>query len=311
MPKAITAARAAKEIYPELNVAAFQGNVVHDLGLGAFRWADLVVGGLDNREARLAINRSCLRVGRPWIDGAIEQIQGCARVFTPESACYECTMSERDWQLLQKRRSCNLLTRSEMEQGKTPTTPTISSIIAGVQCQEALKLLHGLPTIGGRGWVFDGLSSEAYLVEYQRKDDCYSHEPIDEFVALEASVATMRVADLLTMVRSRLGADAELELTRDMLEGLACPSCGRTEPFFSSLGKIGMDRAVCPFCSGGRREAKTFYKLTGREDFSDRTFEELGVPPWDIVLARSAERVVGFEFSADRARVLAPSLARS
>jgi len=63
------------------------------------------MGGLDNREARLSINRACLKVGRPWIDGAIEQIQGTARVFTPDGPCYECTMSDTDWRLLQMRRS--------------------------------------------------------------------------------------------------------------------------------------------------------------------------------------------------------------
>src|SRR3990170_3814179 len=93
-------------------------------------------------------------------------------------------MSDLDWRLLQKRRSCNLLSRDEMEHGKTPTTPTISSIIAGVQCQEAVKLLHGLPTIAGKGWVFEGVSSDSYLVEYQRKEECYSHDAIDEIVPL-------------------------------------------------------------------------------------------------------------------------------
>lgn len=116
-PKAEVAARAAQQIYPAVNVQAFHGNVVHDLGLGVFRWADVVLGGLDNREARLAINRNCWKVNRPWIDGAIEQIQGIARVFVPDGPCYECTMSERDWEVLRRRRSCNLLTRSEMEQG--------------------------------------------------------------------------------------------------------------------------------------------------------------------------------------------------
>ena len=37
-------------------------------------------------EARLAINRQCWRVARPWIDGAIEVIQGVARVFHPDPA---------------------------------------------------------------------------------------------------------------------------------------------------------------------------------------------------------------------------------
>src|SRR3954447_2104908 len=42
-PKAQVAARAAKEIYPDVNVGWFDGDVVHDLGLGVFRWADVVI----------------------------------------------------------------------------------------------------------------------------------------------------------------------------------------------------------------------------------------------------------------------------
>src|SRR5829696_7326781 len=145
--KATVAADAARGIYPDLKAHAFTGNVVHDLGLGVFRWADVVIAGLDNREARLSINRNCWKVNRPFIDGAIESIDGSARVFVPDGPCYECTMSQQDWKLLQMRRSCNLLSRPEMETGgKTPTTPTVSSIIAGVQCQEAVKLLHRMPT---------------------------------------------------------------------------------------------------------------------------------------------------------------------
>ena len=132
-PKSLVAAEAAKEIYPDLLVHHFNGNVVYDLGVGVFRWADIIIGGLDNREARLSINRNCWKCSKPWIDGAIQQIDGVARVFIPEThplgqptaPCYECTMSQTDWKLLQLRRSCNLLSKSEMEAGKTPTTPTI------------------------------------------------------------------------------------------------------------------------------------------------------------------------------------------
>ena len=69
--KAEAAAEAARNIWPQINAHAFVGNVVYDLGIGVYRWADVVIGGLDNREARLAINRNCWRVNRPWIDGAI------------------------------------------------------------------------------------------------------------------------------------------------------------------------------------------------------------------------------------------------
>src|SRR5215212_56238 len=169
--KATAAAAAARDIYPDIKIHAFNGNVVHDLGLGIFRWADVVIAGLDNREARLSINRNCWKVNRPWIDGAIEAIDGSARVFVPDGPCYECTMSPTDWKLLQMRRSCNLLSRPEMEGGKTPTTPTVSSIVAGVQCQEAVKLLHGMETIAGGAWVFKGVTADSYITRFQRKDD--------------------------------------------------------------------------------------------------------------------------------------------
>jgi len=324
--KAQAAARAAQDIYPGIRAHALDANAVYDLGMGVYRWADVVMGGLDNREARLSINRNCLKVGRPWVDGAIEQIQGTARVFTPDSPCYECTMSDTDWRLLQLRRSCNLLTRPEMEGGKTPTTPTISSIIAGVQCQEAVKLLHGLETIKGRGWVFDGLSTEAYQVEFQRKATCYSHEALDEVISLDAGVDDVTVRELLELARQRLGPGTELELGRDVLEKLVCPECRGEESMFQSLGKVKAEKAWCPACrekgKDVRREVVTFYKIRGDEPFLDRTPAAIGVPPFDIIMARgpaatsgvnvppgnetNVDRLVGLELSCDAENVLGP-----
>jgi sulfur-carrier protein adenylyltransferase/sulfurtransferase len=309
-PKAIVAARGAREIYPEMKAHAFHGNVVYDLGAGVFRWADVVIGGLDNREARLAINRACWRVRRPWIDGAIEQIQGVARVFSPvaqpQGPCYECTMSATDWKLLQMRRSCNLLSRADMQQGgKTPTTPTIGSIIAGVQCQEAVKLLHGLETIAGRGWVFTGMSTDAYTIEYQPKADCYSHDTLDEIVPLDGGVANVTARELLVLARQRLGGSAELELGREMLEKLVCPTCGREESLFISLGKAGEELAECPHCgTGTRRDVVTFFKIRGDQSFLDQPLAEIGVPAFDIVIARGGGRSIGFELTGDAPAVL-------
>jgi adenylyltransferase/sulfurtransferase len=308
--KADVASRAAKDIYPDGNYHAFDGNVVYDLGMGVFRWADVVIGGLDNREARLSINRACFRLGKPWIDGAIEQINGVARVFVPpDGPCYECTMSEMDWRLLQHRRSCNLLSRGEMETGgRTPTTPTVSSIIAGVQTQEAVKLLHGMETIAGRGWVFNGLSAEAYQIDYQRKEACYSHDALDEIIALPARADSTTVRELLAEARTRLGPAAELELARDVLEKLVCPKCGATEQLFASLGRVAAENAWCPNCADVRREVVTFFKIRGDELFLDRTLAEIGVPAFDVVIARSPVdgRSLGLELSWDAENVLGP-----
>jgi adenylyltransferase/sulfurtransferase len=305
-PKAECAARAARDIYPDIKAHPFVGNVVYDLGGGAFRWADVVIGGLDNREARLAISRHCIRVGRPWIDGAIEAIAGTARVFLPDQgACYECTMSASDWKLLQSRRSCNLLSRPEMESGKTPTTPTIASIIAGVQCQEAIKLLHGMPTIGGRGWIFAGLTGDSYLVDYQRKTDCLSHDPLDQIISLEAGVNDLTVAEFLAEA-SRILHGCAVELTREVLRSLDCPGCGVSEPMFVSLGKVRASAAECPNCPGISRAVKTFFRLTDEPALLELTLAQIGVPALDIIVARTGAAAIGFELSGDRGAVLGP-----
>src|SRR5258706_14994732 len=50
--KAIAAAAAARDVYPDIRAHAFVGNVVYDLGLGVFRWADVVIGGRHNPAGR-------------------------------------------------------------------------------------------------------------------------------------------------------------------------------------------------------------------------------------------------------------------
>ena len=303
-PKAEVAAARAREIYPGIHSHSFNGNIVYDLGLGAYRWADVILGGLDNREARVAINQAAARVGRIWIDGAIERLDGVARVFDPAlGPCYECTMSETDWKMLEARRSCALLTRQEMEQGKVPTTPTTASVIAGIQCQEAVKHLHGLETLAGRGFVFEGTWHQSYVVNYTRREDCPTHEAYEPILVKPWSVATMTIGELLKEAQAEVGDGAIVELNQDVLKSLECPRCQTTEPLFASLGKITEQHGRCPKC-GDQRVPHLFHTLDGSEGLDQKTLAEIGVPSWDIVGARRGLKQVFFEFAGDRADVL-------
>ena len=110
-PKAEVLAARAMELNPDIDVIGIVGDVRLTCGLGLFAAADVVIGGLDNREARLFVNQACWKAGTPWVDGAIEGLLGVVRVFVPpESACYECTMNDRDRELVANRRACSLLT---------------------------------------------------------------------------------------------------------------------------------------------------------------------------------------------------------
>jgi molybdopterin/thiamine biosynthesis adenylyltransferase len=305
--KADVAARRANEIYPGMKVQPFIGNIVYDLGLGIYRWADVILGGLDNREARVAINQATAKAGKVWIDGAIERLDGVARFFDPATGpCYECTMGENDWKMLEARRSCALLSRDEMELGKVPTTPTTASIIAGIQVQEAIKYLHGLEGIAGGGFVFDGTHHQSYLVNYTRKPDCPAHDADQPVEVLLERVGLFKTGDLLERVRSDLGREAVIEASRDLLESLHCPSCGDDEPVHASLGKVTEAQGRCPRC-GTPRAPVMFHTIDGKKPaVLDRTLGELGIPPWDVLCGRAGLDQRFYEFRGDAPLVLGP-----
>ena len=303
--KADVAAEAVTNIFPGARVHPITANVVHGLGLGLFAWADIVLAGLDNREARLWINRACWMMNKPWIDGAIEGINGVARLFMPgKPPCYECTLGETDWAILNKRMSCNLLALENDTEGKVATTPTISSIIGGLQVQEAVKLLHGLPVLAGKGFIFEGLNHTSYRVEYTENADCMSHHIFPEVISLEETSRDLTLKQLLAGAQEKLGSqDVIVEFSRDIIHKLACPGCGAEEELFAAVGTVAYARGKCTNC-GQMRAVITAHSYSGAESYGDRTLDQLGLPLFDVFSARSAEREVAYLIAGDKKQIL-------
>lgn len=305
--KAHTAADAFRRVYDRATVVPLAGNVMFDAGAGLFDWSDIIIAGLDNREARLWINRCAWNMGRPWIDGAIEGLSGVARMFLPGQApCYECTLGETDWRILERRMSCNLLTRDQMESGKVPTTPTTSAVIAGIEVQEALKYIHGLPVLQSKGFVFDGMHHTSYVVEYTENPDCLSHNVYENLIRLPSASSELTLRDLYDAAVQQLGArDVVIEFSRDIIHKLACPACGGEEELFAPVGSVDAERARCPNDSA-LRAVIAIHNYTGVEAYGARKLDSLGLPLWDVYVARSAEREIAFLLSGDAGSVLGP-----
>jgi len=311
--KAEAIAHGYRELLPEANVQPFTGNVMQDCGLGLFAWADIILAGLDNREARLWINRAAWKVNRPWIDGAIEGINGVARVFLPSKPpCYECTLGETDWAILNRRMSCNLLLHEPNPQGRVPTTPTISSIIGGIQVQEAVKVLHGLPTLAGKGFVFEGLNHTSYVVEYTENPDCMSHDTLDTIVQLPQRSSELTLEQLRQRGKQDLAAeDAVIEFSRDIIDQLICPRCGASEDVFAPVGAIDRARGACPNCAqpDAEPQMRIVHTLTGYRGepaLAARTLDRLGLPLFDIFTVRSADSEISYCIAGDAPQVLGP-----
>lgn len=298
--KATAAVAAAEDLYHEINASALIGNIRADVGLGCFRWAQVVVGCLDNREARVFVNQTCAQVGRPWIDGGIEALHGVVRGFDPPaSACYECTMGKADWDLLNSRRSCSLLARNAVASGGTPTTPTTASVIGAIQAQEVLKRLHGLDSLTGRGFVFEGLTHNSYAVDYPIAPDCPWHDvpaPIEPFSDLGSDA---HVRTVWARASEKLGGLDAIDFSREVVEQLECTSCGRSHRVFRPIEHVREEQALCKAC-GAECIPHFVHSVSGDSELLDLSVDELGLPPWDVLWGRYGENVLGIELAGDR-----------
>jgi adenylyltransferase/sulfurtransferase len=304
-PKVEVAAEALRDMNPDVRVTAIEGNVLTDVGLGLFRDMNVVIGCLDNREARLWVNRSCWKVTTPWIDGGIQEINGVVKVFVPpDSACYECAMSENDYRLINLRYSCPLLRREDLLAGKVPTAPTIASVIGGLQVQEALKLIHGMPAGPGEALVYNGVASQSYRTQYQRREDCLSHDTYPEPIEIPLDAQTKTAADLFAHLRSR-GRDgaARLLLDRDLVLSLSCDSCGSVQSVMRSLPRVGVRRMTCPEC-GEMVRPEICHFVAADSPLAACTLSTLGVPAYDIVRVEDEDGQHAFLLSADRPAVM-------
>jgi adenylyltransferase/sulfurtransferase len=298
-PKAEVAAARAKAVNPQVHVQYFNGDVTSGLGLGVFRRMDAVIGCLDNREARLAINRFCYWVNKPWVDGAIQELLGLMRVFVPgQGACYECTLTEQALRDLSLRYSCPLLARQNILLGKVPTTPTIASIIAGMQSQEALKLIHNLPVEPGKVVHFNGMVNEMHTTAYSPRPDCESHWTYGEISELPARAERTTLEEMLRIARADLGPEAMLELDQELITSLECPTCFSKEEVLRPLGEVSFEAGHCPTC-GVLREAHLTHTITGEEPFLHRTLSSVGVPPLHILRALNGQEYRFYELTGD------------
>ncbi len=303
--KATVAAEAARDLYPDLDAVDLVGNVCADIGLGWFRWADVVVGCLDNREARLFVNRACAGVARPWVDGGIDVLQGVVRGFAPpESACYECTMGAADWELVNQRRSCSLIARQAAENAGAPTTPTAASVIGAIQAQEVVKHLHGLPVLQGRGYVFEGLNHSSYVVEYPIAPDCPWHEPAAPVEALAPLPANATWRTVWQWAGERLGGLDAIDFARELVEALTC-GCGYSRRIGRPAEQVAPADLRCPRC--GAECAPQFMHALGNASAAlDLPIEALHLPPGDIIWARRGSQSLGLQLPADATAVGPP-----
>ncbi len=215
--KAEVAARKVKELNPNVKVKYIHGDIAFQIGLGVFRQMDVVIGCLDNRVARLYINRHCFKVGKTWIDGAIENLAGQLDVFKPGVSCFECQLDDRELGIIRYREGCNDVAERNATFGKIPTTPISSSVIGALQVQEALKVIFGneRQSMAGERFKFEGMNN--MFLQYKSralKEDCISHVYTGEIIKTQDLSCENTISETLDWLEKHF-SDPDPEIILD------------------------------------------------------------------------------------------------
>lgn len=299
--KVEVAAERVREINPDVRGIPLRGDITFDIGLGLFRAMDLVIGCLDNRAARMAVNRACWRVGIPWIDGALNVADGQVRVFIPpDGACYECLMTKRDYELTNVHYTCPPGTVIE---GVAITTPMSASIIGAMQVQEAIKLLHDVPVQGGQGVTYSAETLRTTPIVYPRRDTCPAHGTIEQIIGLPQGVSELTVGGLLDRAGEHVDGKPLLIPPDKMVTYFYCPACDTSEKVYRPYRLTVPGAVPCPDCSTERIFDVTT-AISRSEHTRDIPLIQVGIAPYDIVTVRAGARMTFFELSGDRARIL-------
>ncbi|MCB9233202.1 MAG: ThiF family adenylyltransferase [Bacteroidia bacterium] len=243
--KAEVAAQRLKEINPEIKVSFLVGDLGSDVGLGLVRLADAVIGCLDNRLARLYLNRFCYRLGKSWVNGGILNLSGQAEVYRPDKNCYECSITEKGWAEIRHRIGCADIAQRYGNQGIIPTTPISASIIGAIQVQEALKIILNQEEDGLAGTKFYYEGQKVIAGKYQMlppRQECESHGvigPLEECPELRSS---MSLGDFFSWAEKHFnGAEVVLESDQGLITGLGGLKSGHEVEVFLPKSKFDVE----------------------------------------------------------------------
>jgi adenylyltransferase/sulfurtransferase len=292
-----------RAINPAVEIVTVCGDIAYDVGLGLLRRQDVVIGCVDSRWARYCINRLCMRVGIPWVDGGIGELEGTSRVFVPGKNCYACNLGPKGLEELAKRMPCAGVIRRHEEIGEMPTTSIVASVIGAVQVQEALKLIHGdmlakgeHTSLCGKMFYYDGQHLTTKLVDFQAyDDDCAVH---DQWQPIRPSSITsdMTISEVLVTIEKELKVkDACICLENDCFVDYVVDRSTDHRVFVMSPGhlveKCIDDNLLLAGVPYGSLYQHEFREIDSNFPYMDSTLSQLGIPAWDVlhVVAEGSE----------------------
>ena len=164
MPKARSAAQAARAINPEVTVHALQARLTAENAASLIAGYDIVCDGSDNFPTRFLVADACVLGRRTLISAAVLRFEGQLATFKPHAGdfpCYRCLYPEAP------------------PPGEVPTCSeagvlgAVTGVMGTLQATEVLKEFLGIgETLAGRLLVWDALASRFRTVRLRKDPAC-------------------------------------------------------------------------------------------------------------------------------------------
>ncbi len=306
----------------------FHGDIVWQLGGGVFRRVDVVLGCLDNVEARLHANTLCIYTETPYIDGGIAGLAGnVTAVNPPYTACWACTTSAAERNAARSRYdSCSLVMRRDLAAGRLPTVQVASSIIAGFQTQEAVKVIQRRPWAAGTLLMYtaNGARPDVDIVTISRSPECWCSEAktFETIVELPLQAAEHTLRDVCSALAARGYDNVQVMFPGRFITTRICMACHYRDEMMCPVFTLDTQALSCRQCGAYADQIELEYVETTRpEAFVDLeqgmqvrerlftlTLAQLGFPPLALLSFSAGGQDESFayvaELSADALQVM-------
>jgi adenylyltransferase/sulfurtransferase len=161
--KALSASRRMAAMNPEIRVTPLPMRLEGDVLLEHVAAADVVLDCSDNFATRQAVNRACVRHGKPLVSGAAVRFDGQLSVFDlrqEDAPCYACLFPEN-------------AADAEMRCAEFGVFAPLVGVVGAIQASEALKLLmHIGNSLSGRLLLFSALDAEWRSIRLRKDAAC-------------------------------------------------------------------------------------------------------------------------------------------
>ena len=311
--KAEIVAKRAMEINPQIKVIPIVGNLLSEVGFGIYRMVDVVIGCLDSRIARYQLNRMCMRAGKSWVDGSIENMTGTVQVYTPGMACYECGLSRDEFNHIMVRTGCADVVNLQSSAGRVATTPISASIIGAVEVQEAMKIIHldteaanQFKTLQGKLLHYEGLTNTSRVYKFASwKNTCPAHEYWEPVIKATNLSAKQSVKEVLAALKSLLQVDnVEINMCNNKFVDRIISEKPEKE-FMVMVPDSQLDNYIN--CNEELRKLryvtlfhKSFFENIDDDfPYQDLTLQQIGIPLFDVLKVSTEKGLFYVEIGAD------------